>query len=128
MAGFVTCDPSVRAIYSQANIDLLDTSGNSYIQIFNVSAVLLGTVTFGNPFGTVSGAANEIAGASGLPKSGTGVANGVADNYKHFTGSGILRFSGSVALSGSSPVILDNLNISIAATITVNTCQYVSPV
>ncbi len=117
---------AVRTILADAAVDQVDAgSGAGKIRIRAGSTTLCDIALADPAFGA---AVNGVASLSSLPRSGTAVASGTADNFQALDSDNNVKFSGSVtATGGGGDLTLDTVTINNGETITINSGAYTAP-
>jgi hypothetical protein len=124
----ITLSTAAREAACDAIVDLVDdgeAEGTGALVIKDGSTVLvtiaLGATAFGN-------SSSGVATASGLPLSGTAVADGDADSYDVVDSDGTVIWSGVASMSGGGgDLILNNTNIATDQTVTISSWTFTQP-
>jgi hypothetical protein len=89
------------------------------VEIYTAAyASLLVSIPLAFPSATVAG---SILSLSGLPKSGIAAGNGVAAIARIVTSAGVLVADGLTVAAAAADIVIDNINIAVGQTVTLNT-------
>lgn len=115
----ITYSTAVKTARMTAVRDQIDGgAGAGKIKIRDSGNVVLATITLGDPSGTVT---NDVLTLSGFPRSDTSAdAAGTAANAIITDSSDVTVVSGLTVGTSASDIILDNLNIALGQTVTLN--------
>jgi hypothetical protein len=115
----ITYSTAVKTARMTAVRDQIDGgAGAGKIKIRDSGNVVLATIVLGDPSGTVT---NDVLTLSGFPRSDTSAdAAGTAANAIITDSSDVTVVSGLSVGTSASDIILDNLNIALGQTVTLN--------
>jgi hypothetical protein len=124
----ITLSTAAREAACDAIVDLVDdgeAEGTGALVIKDGSTVLVEIALSATAFGSSS---SGVATASGLPLSGTAVADGDADSYDVVDSDGTVIWSGVASMSGGGgDLILNNTNIATDQTVTISSWTFTQP-
>jgi hypothetical protein len=124
----ITLSTAARNAACDAIVDLVDdgeAEGTGALVIKDGSTVLVTIALGATAFGSAS---SGVATASGLPLSGTAVADGDADSYDVVDSDGTVIWSGVASMSGGGgDLILNNTNIATDQTVTISSWTFTQP-
>lgn len=120
----VTLSTTARNAACDAVVDLVDGGAAAGKVRIRASSTTLVDITLSDPaFGAAS---SGVATAAGLPKSGTAVAAGTADNFQVLDSDNNVIWSGTAGTSGTD-MILDNTSIANGQTVNLTAFTHTQP-